>query len=255
VNTSVLQSTLREVRAFLTSRSALVAMLAAGLVLGLSGPFDTLAAIPNFLARSAYWIAVVCTTMVIGTAANNFVMLYWPERKSYWLSILGAALLAGLLIALWLGVLNYLLFDIYPNTLNSVVTNLGIAVLIAIIVSVSINISQQPSTPQAQKSPAILERLPFEKRGALIALAVSDHYVEVRTTKGAELVLMRLSDAIRETDPVAGLQTHRSYWVAQSQIKAARREGDRAILTMSNGQEIPVSRSNITSLKDAGLLS
>jgi len=239
----------------MTNRTALVAMLAAGLVLGISGPFDTLAVVPNILLRTAYWIVVVFTTMAIGTSVNTYTWLRWSKPQNRWLVILGGAVFAGLIIALWLGVLNYLVFGIYPNSLGDLLGSLGMATFIAIVVSVSINLTQSPNTPAPQSGPALLERLPLEKRGALISLAVSDHYVEVNTTKGSELLLMRLSDAIRETDPIAGLQTHRSYWIAKSQVKAARREGDRAILTMSNEQEIPVSRSNITSIKDAGLLS
>jgi hypothetical protein len=37
-----------------------------------------------------------------------------------------------------------------------------------------------------------------------VALSVEDHYVRVRTTRGEEMILMRLSDAIRETAPETG---------------------------------------------------
>jgi DNA-binding LytR/AlgR family response regulator len=60
-------------------------------------------------------------------------------------------------------------------------------------------------------SPPILNRVPVQRRGRLIALSVSDHYVEVLTDGGRSLVLMRLSDAIAETGPVKGLQIHRSH--------------------------------------------
>ncbi|WP_058246574.1 LytTR family DNA-binding domain-containing protein [Tropicibacter naphthalenivorans] len=78
--------------------------------------------------------------------------------------------------------------------------------------------------------------------------------MRITTTKGQELILMRLSDAVREVGDTPGAQVHRSHWVSYSQVTAARREGDRAILTLSDGQELPVSRANVAKIKEAGLL-
>lgn len=252
MNTSVLHSTLRELRAFFSSRNAVVAMCATGLLLGLSGPFNTLDSIPNILARSAYWIFVVFTTMAIGSCVNTFTLLSWPRAHQNWIILIGSALLAGLFISAWLVGLNFALFGIFPNSLSTILSSYGIAAFIAVVITVSLSLVR-PQKAEKQ-SPDLLSRLPLEKRADLISLSVSDHYVEVSTTKGSELLLMRLSDAIRETEPCPGLQTHRSHWVAIDQIKAARREADRAVLTMSNDQEIPVSRSNINALKEKGLL-
>jgi len=51
-----------------------------------------------------------------------------------------------------------------------------------------------------------------------------------------------------------GLQVHRSHWVARDKVMSGRREGNRAILTMANGREVPVSRTFIPAVKSAGLL-
>ena len=88
-----------------------------------------------------------------------------------------------------------------------------------------------------------------------MSLSVQDHYVEVTTTKGRELILLRLGDAMAEVGETAGLQVHRSHWVATDQVTAARRDGARAILTMSDGRDIPVSRTYVPAIKEAGLLS
>lgn len=47
-----------------------------------------------------------------------------------------------------------------------------------------------------------------------------DHYGEVTTSEGAELPLMRLSDAIIEAAPVAGLQIHRSHRGTPDPVRA-----------------------------------
>ena len=51
-----------------------------------------------------------------------------------------------------------------------------------------------------------------------------------------------------------GFQVHRSHWVSLAQVRSVRRDGARAVLTMSDGRDIPVSRSNIAAVKEAGLL-
>lgn len=114
----------------------------------------------------------------------------------------------------------------------------------------------EPVEPVTAQPPVVplLERLPLDKRGDLVALSVEDHYVRIKTTIGTEMILMRLSDAIRETGDTRGDQVHRSHWVSYDQVASARREGDRAILTLKDGGEIPVSRANLPKIREAGLL-
>lgn len=82
---------------------------------------------------------------------------------------------------------------------------------------------------------------------------MQDHYVEIRTDKGGALVLMRLADAIAETEGVAGLQIHRSHWIAIGQVAQSVRLGGRLMLKMKDGTMLPVSRSYIEEVRAAGL--
>ena len=66
--------------------------------------------------------------------------------------------------------------------------------------------------------------MPLPQRGGLLALSVEDHYVDIVTDKGKTLVLMRLADAMKETGSVAGLQIHRSHWVARGAVIKAHRK-------------------------------
>nr|WP_282558860.1 LytTR family DNA-binding domain-containing protein [Devosia litorisediminis] len=91
-------------------------------------------------------------------------------------------------------------------------------------------------------------------RGRLLHLAVADHYVDVTTDKGHELVLMRLSDAIAETAPQPGLQVHRSHWVALNGVKRGLRQSGKPMLELENGTLVPVSRSYLPAARAAGLL-
>jgi DNA-binding LytR/AlgR family response regulator len=111
-----------------------------------------------------------------------------------------------------------------------------------------------PMVQAMPDSPALVARLPLHKRGRLVSVSVQDHYVDVTTTKGRDVLLMRFGDAMAETQPVPGLQVHRSHWVALDQITAVRRKGDAAVLTLQHGPDIPVSRAFVPRLRDAGLL-
>ncbi|WP_281279575.1 LytTR family DNA-binding domain-containing protein [Pararhodobacter zhoushanensis] len=98
-----------------------------------------------------------------------------------------------------------------------------------------------------------MARLRLDKRFRLISLSIQDHSVEAVTLRGRDLRLMRLSDAIAETGGDGGSQVHRSHWVALDQGRAERREGTRGLLTLSDGHEIPVSRTYAAAAKAAGL--
>jgi hypothetical protein len=98
-----------------------------------------------------------------------------------------------------------------------------------------------------------LERLSPKLKGAVLyAVSAEDHYLRLHTSKGSDLILMRLADAISELEGLEGAQTHRSWWVAKDAVENARRESDRVTLTLKGGAEAPVSRPNIKPLREAG---
>ncbi len=98
-----------------------------------------------------------------------------------------------------------------------------------------------------------LNRFPPKLRGAVLyAVSSEDHYLRLHTSKGSDLILMRLADAIAELEGLEGAQTHRSWWVAKDAVENARREGERMVLTLKGGVEAPVSRPNVKPLREAG---
>jgi len=100
-------------------------------------------------------------------------------------------------------------------------------------------------------APKFLERIPMKLRGSeLWAVEAEDHYLRLHTSKGQDLILMRLADAIDELDGVEGAQVHRSWWVARDAIADARRGDGRATLTLKDGSEVPVSRTYARVLRD-----
>lgn len=91
--------------------------------------------------------------------------------------------------------------------------------------------------------PAFLGRLsrPVDLE-TLLAIHAEQHYIQVISAAGRELVLYRLSDAIRELPPELGVQVHRSWWVSRAAVAEITGCGSRKLtLTLRNGQEVPVS--------------
>ena len=83
---------------------------------------------------------------------------------------------------------------------------------------------------------------------------MEDHYVRVHTALGSELVLMRLRDAMAHVAEIEGRQTHRSWWVARGAVEDVVREGRNIRLVLARGIEAPVSRAQVSELKEAGWL-
>ena len=117
------------------------------------------------------------------------------------------------------------------------------------------NLDQDQQLSQLSKRGAdkFLNQLPVEKRGKLYCLEMSDHYVKVYTDKGNHMLLMRFKDALAMLEPLDGLQTHRSWWVALDAVASVRKEARKVTLVLENDLEVPVSRTYQNQVKEAGI--
>lgn len=98
-----------------------------------------------------------------------------------------------------------------------------------------------------------MERLPLKLRqGRLRALCAEGHYVRAWTDLGSDLVLFRLKDAIGELRGLEGMQVHRSWWVARDAVQGVQRDNGRLWLLLEGDVRVPVSRPNVSRLRDAG---
>ena len=118
----------------------------------------------------------------------------------------------------------------------------------ALIKSISDGAPPEPMaeivTEQAEPvAPRLVLRLPEDRRGKLVSVSVRNHYVDVVTELGKSELLLRLGDAIAETDPEPGAQVHRSHWVAWHAVETYQREGQKQFLHLKGGAVIPVSRT------------
>lgn len=120
-----------------------------------------------------------------------------------------------------------------------------------------------PATPAAAPEPRqaaiptpldnpLFDALSAELGSDVIALEMEDHYVRVHFALGSELVLMRLRDAMVYVADIEGRQTHRSWWVARGAVEDVVREGRNVRLVLARGIEAPVSRAQVSELKEVG---
>lgn len=113
---------------------------------------------------------------------------------------------------------------------------------------------QPQPEPDPPPLPRIVQRLDPEVQGRLAAISVRNHHVEVTTTAGQGQLLLRLADAMDETEGEEGAQIHRSHWVAWWAISGVEREGTRLWLKLSDGAKLPVSRTHREKLEERGLV-
>lgn len=102
--------------------------------------------------------------------------------------------------------------------------------------------------------PAILaDKLPAHLRSArLVAIKAANHYLEIYTDRGTDLVLMRMADACAMLNETSGARVHRSWWVARSAFLSYEQQAGSMTLHLFNGLKVPVSRAMQLHLKSAG---
>lgn len=110
---------------------------------------------------------------------------------------------------------------------------------------------EEMSGPDA---PPLQARLSRSFEGPIIALQSEDHYVRVHGSKGSELLLMRLRDAITAMDNFPGEQVHRSWWIARDGVAQLERAGRAWRICLTNGKHAPIARESIRKLRASGFL-
>ena len=210
-----------------------------------------------------FWWVLIMVGSLVGEA-TVWVFYKWRPDGPAWAMIAITSLVTAVCVTLvllalqavsggWvsIGTGNFLSLFPYVLVISIVMTLLGYTLSRAFNVA-GPDFVHQPDDGEAVR--AFLERLPVKYRtGELWAVSSEDHYLRVHTSLGSDLILMRLSDAVRELGGVDGLQVHRSWWVSRTGIRSARREGGRVLLELKSGEDVPVSRSYQPALKDAGL--
>lgn len=220
----------------------------------LSGPFGTYERL-SLGPRLAVGLLLVGLAIAVGIALRVAIQWYRPET-GFLQASLSAALLNGALLAPVLPLAGKRALSLpeaaVPTMLESaaIVATIGIGMALLRCFIESDRSSDVATEEDAAVLPRLLHRLPEHLRDELMHLCAGDHYVEVVTAAGRHRLLMRFSDAISEVAPADGLRVHRSHWVALAAVRDMQRVGGRAILTLVNGTEVPVSRAYLAAVEE-----
>ena len=207
------------------------------------------------LPRTAYMIAFGCVGAALGIASFRLVQSQaWTQGRLNLQAAVGGALMTPPMSLISWG------SSWLSPTGGAPVEHLPGYFLVSLImcevmtfVAVYVNRSQQVAGKPIPQPPKFLARLPVRLRSAAIwAVEAQDHYLQVHTARGKELILLRLADAIAELEGLEGAQVHRSWWVSRAAIVDARRGEGRATLTLPDGTEVPVSRTYAKALRQSG---
>ncbi len=241
-----LQSTLRELQVFWRSSRFWGTFLAIVLIFAVTGPYGTMDSMPAG-ERFAYWLILHAVAWSIAILFSVLADALLRKRlgNTFW-RMMSGSLVAALPIGFAIGLVDYA-FSGDPAALGGGLARalfaLPLCALFCFLTYLAMHRQIEEAAAQAPPAASILDRLKPQNRGALLRLSVQDHYTEVVTSRGRELVLLRFSDALREIGATPGLQVHRSHWVADAHVETLKRDNGKVLILTRDGTQIPVSRS------------
>ena len=261
---------LREWFTWRRMRWYLAALAVAIVVLGYLGPFGTYVRMP-FGERMAYWALAMAGNWLVALACILPAMARLSGRLPAIACVLIGSLTAAVPGTLLITAIEFLFAGAVPETLWTGELFLAVALIhlaMGLIVwgTIELPMRQAGGAPFSEpamadpasglpadgaEAPPLLQRLPADRRGALLHLQMRDHYVEIHTDRGSELVLMRFGDALMELGGTEGMQVHRSHWIARTALKKVSRRAGRTVAHLANGAEVPVSRRYARALREA----
>ena len=248
-----------------------VALLAVAILfLGYLGPFGTYLRMP-LGDRMAYWVIAVAGNWALALACILPAVAWLSRRIPDIACVLGGSLAAAVPGTILVSALELLFSGALPEPLGTGELFVAVALVhlvIGLIVWGTVELPMrtgsgapfseparadgQAGDPNAATAaPPLLDRLPADRRGRLLHLQMRDHYVEIHTDRGSDLVLMRFGDALKELGGTEGMQVHRSHWIARAAVSRIVRRTGRTVAVLANGAEVPVSRRYVRALREA----
>lgn len=272
VNDGFLQSTYRELRATLADLRLWITFVAVVVLFAFTGPFGTFERL-DAATRLGYWLLLqtvawsICLVCIAGAKAMLQRHVPAPLPRMFVGALVASPLIGGGILA----VNGLVLGDPYTwaGLIEQVLTAFPVALLMCVFVWLSLGNSsdrtpgkladagperssepgETAAGPRAGRSSRLLERLEADMRAPLLHLAVEDHYVDVVTTRGRRLLLLRFADALAEIEPDEGMQVHRSHWVADRAVEKVTAGNGRLTILLSTGRRVPVSRPYVSEVR------
>lgn len=248
-NNNPLHLTLREMQLGYLNKQFVIWMTAAVIVLTIAGPFGTLRAF-NTLERFAYWLILTPTTFLLASFCSTFIVITLSKFSiNKWACYGVAGVMSGIPVGISVWIFQFILNEHVAPDLDFLITMISSTIPITLAVNMiyasrsKSGVTKINAAESSVSNDLFFNRLSKKLGHDVISLNAQDHYVEVKTTLGSELILMRMSDAISELTDIEGFQTHRSWWVAKKHILAVRSDHGKKSLELTDKTKVPVSRS------------
>lgn len=229
-----------------------------GVVLGIVGPFGSYFNGAT-LIRVLYWVGILLTGAVFAG-----LLVPWLTRAGlrigmpWWFALAVAVLVTAVptgadswVIGHWLWswqVARVTVADWYSQTVMVLAGIVGLWMVLELAAS-SLRGERHAPAAGLAASPAAAPT------GPVLCLQMEDHYVRLHRRTGSNLELMTLQEAIERYGRAAGLQVHRSWWIAADAVEAAERDGRNWRLRLSNGLRVPVARNRIVEARARGWIA
>jgi len=258
-----LQFALRELEVFVRAPRFWATFGAVVLIFWVTGPYATaerLATVP----RLGFWLvlhAVAWSIAIVTIVLVNALLLRRVASLAGRMAL--GTLVAGVPVGLATEAISRVTFGgalTLPGIAGSIVSGLLLSALFCGLTVLTMSSRQAqalspttadevPDTRDRPEGVALLRRLKPENRGPILHMTVADHYTEVTTTRGRELILLRFSDALDEIGDTPGLRVHRSHFVADLHVERLLRAEGRLAILGKDGAEIPVARSRAEAVR------
>lgn len=242
-------------------------ILSAIIALTATGPFGTYQ-ILDFIPRLLYWSGAV---MGVGLIMNLMALfslhlkivqqMAWITRMVAWV-LIGA--IPGTFLMLALGVIFLDQDSLFSHPFHRMYFKICVISTMICIVDLRAMAfwsgAKEDADPVEDTPPPVAEKnelrqflnqLRHEVGDDVISISTQDHYLDVTTTQGSDLIHGKLSAAAEQLASLPGVRLHRSHWAAVGHIQRLQRKGSGHIACLSDGRELPVSRSQLPAVRAA----
>lgn len=266
-NDSPMSLTLRQMQQVFKGPIFWIVIAASVFLTALAGPYHTLDRL-SFPERLVYW----GTTVFLSGAVMTFLSIYAYRLTAAhtwnWVFVTILAGIAGIIpvvgtIYLAEGIASgfasgwFDLGQLPTLTLYTAPSLIAVTLVVNAVIVYQQSDSDAPantleSTSDTMASPTMLQsKLPPHLTRDIIAVRAQDHYVEVTTSNGSAMVLMRLGDAVLDLEPLGGMQVHRSWWINLSHVVQTEKGANGPEAVLSSQQRIPIGRSYRAAFREA----
>lgn len=205
--------------------------------------------------RVIYWGGIVASA-IPGAILFDLVAARVFPTASHWRRVTVATLLAMGVFTPWVIFWNWVFVPYYPALdaralrifADVSVTALSVFSLLAVFRETGAREAGPDATDthvpdQVPEIRPLLSARLAHPDARIIRLSANDHLIEVVSECGTEQIRMRFADAVKEMAPVAGCCVHRSHWIASAAATQIQRKQGKLFVVLTNGDEIPVSRT------------